>query len=72
MLPLVSKTGETDNETLVAEHKDINNKDQTVEVYQDLKVQNNVTGNLGDLKKEFEFTAEFTGLEPGKSYTAEG
>ncbi len=71
-LYLVSKTGETDNETLVAEHKDINNKDQTVEVYQDLKVQKKVTGDLGDRTKEFEYTVELEGLEPGQSYTVEG
>ena len=71
-LYLVSKTGETEKETLVAEHKDVTNKDQTVEVYQDLKVQKNVTGSLGDRTKEFEFTVELTGLDPEQSYTVEG
>ncbi len=71
-LYLVSKTGETEKETLVAEHKDVNNKEQTVEVYQDLKVQKNVTGSLGDRTKEFEFTVELTGLDPEQSYTVEG
>ena len=71
-LYLVSKTGETNRETLVAEHKDINNKDQTVEIYQDLKVQKKVTGSLGDRTKEFEYTVELTGLVPEQSYTVEG
>ena len=71
-LYIVRKEEEKGREVQVEDHRDKNDADQTVEVYQDLKVQNNVTGNLGDLKKEFEFTAEFTGLEPGKSYTAEG
>ena len=31
-------------------------------------VQKNVTGDLGDLTKEFEYTAEFTGLKPNKDY----
>ena len=71
-LYIVRKEEEKGREVQVEDHRDKNDADQTVEVYQDLKVQNNVTGNLGDLKKEFEFTAKFTGLEPGKSYTAEG
>ena len=71
-LYLVSKTGETDKETLVADHKDINNKNQTVGIYQDIKIQKKVTGNLGDRTKEFEYIAEFTGLEPEQSYTVEG
>lgn len=59
-------------ETLVAEHKDINDSSQTVEIYQDLKIEKNVTGNLGDLSKVFEYTAELTGLVPGQAYTVEG
>ena len=71
-LYLVSEAEGESREVQVAEHKDINDTDQTVEIYQDLKVQKNVTGNLGDLTKVFEYTAEFSGLEPGKSYTVEG
>lgn len=71
-LYIVSETGEADKEVQVAEHKDINDSDQTVEIYQDLKVQKKVTGNLGDLTKVFGYTVEFTGLTPGQSYTIEG
>ncbi len=71
-LYIVVKTGGADKEIPVAYHKDRNDKSQTVEIYQDLKIQKNVTGNLGDLTKIFEYTAEFTGLVPGASYTAEG
>ena len=59
-------------EIQVTDHRDGNGSDRAVEIYQDLKVQNNVTGNLGDITKAFLYTAEFTGLEPGKAYTVEG
>ena len=35
----------------------------------DVVVTNNVTGNLGDITKEFEYTVTFTGLEKNKQYT---
>lgn len=68
----VSKDDGEDTETLAAEHKDLNDGSQTVEIYQDLKIGKNVSGNLGDLSKVFSFTAEFTGLVPGEAYTVEG
>ena len=71
-LYIVKEEGGENTEVHLADHKDINDKSQTVEIYQDLKVQKNVTGNLGDLTKEFEYTAEFTGLVPGQPYTVEG
>ncbi len=36
---------------------------------QDLVLTTNVTGNLGDRTKDFEFTVKLTGLEPSTSYT---
>ena len=71
-LYLISREDGKETETLVAEHKDINDSSQTVEIYQDLKVKKNVTGNLGDRSKVFEYTAAFTGLVPGLAYTVEG
>ncbi|MBR3200099.1 MAG: VaFE repeat-containing surface-anchored protein [Mogibacterium sp.] len=71
-LYIVKEEGGENTEVHLADHKDINDKSQTVEIYQDLKVQKNVTGNLGDLTKEFEYTAEFIGLVPGQPYTVEG
>lgn len=59
-------------EKLVASHKDTEDSDQTVEIRHDLKIRKNVTGNLGDLSKVFEYTAEFTGLVPDESYKVEG
>lgn len=35
----------------------------------DVVVTNNVTGNLGDITKEFEFKVTITGLEKNKTYT---
>lgn len=35
----------------------------------DVVVTNNVTGNLGDVTKEFEYTVTLTGLEKNKQYT---
>lgn len=35
----------------------------------DVVVTNNVTGNLGDITKEFEYTVTITGLEKNKLYT---
>ena len=35
----------------------------------DVVVTNNVTGNLGDITKEFEYTVTMTGLEKNKTYT---
>lgn len=35
----------------------------------DVVVTNNVTGNLGDITKEFEYTVTLTGLEKNKEYT---
>lgn len=71
-LYLVKKENGTESELKVAEHKDINDGSQTVEIYQDLKIKKKVTGNLGDLSKVFEYTAEFSGLVPGQAYTVEG
>ena len=65
-----------EKEVRVAEHKDRSGdasaNPQIIEIYQDLKVMKNVTGNLGDLSKVFEYTAEFTGLAPGQPYKIEG
>ena len=36
-----------------------------------LGIEKNVTGNLGDLTKEFEYTLELSGLKPKKRYTYE-
>lgn len=44
------------------------NKAQT----SDLTIEKNVRGNLGDLSKQFEFTVELEGLEPGVEYTTVG
>ena len=71
-LYLVQKENGKEKELKVAEHKDINDGSQTVEIYQDLKIKKKVTGNLGDLSKVFEYTAEFSGLVPGQAYTVEG
>lgn len=75
-LYIVENSGGSETETLVAEHKDRSGTEATnsqiVEIYQDIKVKKNVTGNLGDLTKRFEFTAEFTGLEPDQGYVIEG
>jgi hypothetical protein len=68
----IRKVNGGETESLSAEHKDLNDKNQTVEIYQDLKVKKNVTGNLGDLSKVFEYSAAFTGLKPGEAYTVEG
>lgn len=38
-------------------------------VSSDLVLKKNVTGNLGDRTKEFEFTVSLTGLEKSKAYT---
>ena len=35
----------------------------------DVVITNNVTGNLGDITKEFEYTVTITGLEKNKEYT---
>ena len=40
--------------------------------YHDIEVHKNVTGNLGDLTKEFEYDAVFTGLENNKTYNVNG
>lgn len=71
-LYIVKETEEESKEIHVEDHRDKNDGDRALEIYQDLKVQNNVTGNLGDLTKTFSYTVEFTGLEPGKSYAVEG
>ena len=68
----VEMKGETEKETLVAEHKDTEDSNQTVEFYQDLKLRKKVTGNLGDTAKVFEFTIAFTGLVPDGAYDIEG
>ena len=71
-LYIVRKADEKGREIQVEERRDKDDGDRALEIYQDLKVQNSVTGNLGDLSKTFSYTAEFTGLEPGKAYTVEG
>ena len=71
-LYMIRKEDGTEKEYPVAEHKDISDSNQTVEIYQDLKIKKNVTGNLGDLSKVFEYTAVFTGLSPGRAYMVEG
>ena len=37
-------------------------------MFSSLEITKNVKGNLGDLTKEFAFTAKFTGLEPEMTY----
>ena len=75
-LYVIVKENGTDKEVKVAEHKDrsgnADTNPQTVGIFHDLKVRKNVTGNLGDLTKVFEYTAEFTGLVPGQAYKIEG
>ena len=71
-LYIVRKAEEKGREIQVEGSRDKDERDRALEICQDLKVQNTVTGNLGDLTKTFSYTAEFTGLEPGKSYTVEG
>jgi len=75
-LYVIEKINGKDTEVKVAEHKDRtgdqNTNPQTIEIYQDLKVKKNVTGNLGDRTKVFEYTAVFTDLVPGATYTVEG
>ena len=75
-LYVIEKKDGKDTEIKVAEHKDRSGDQSTnpqiVEIYHDLKVQKNVTGNLGDLTKIFEYTVEFTDLVPNKEYKVEG
>lgn len=71
-LYMIENVNGTEKEILIAEHKDQKDGKQTVEIFQDLKIKKNVTGNLGDLTKVFEYTVEFTGLVPGSPYTIEG
>ena len=71
-LYIIERVDGTEKEILVAEHKDISDESQTVGIYQDLKVKKNVTGNLGDLTKVFEYSAAFTGLMPDTAYKVEG
>ena len=61
-----------DTEVLVAAHKDKNDKSQIAVICQDIRIRKVVTGNLGDITKRFEYTAEFSGLTPGKAYEIEG
>ena len=37
----------------------------------DVVITNNVSGNLGDITKEFEFTVTLEGLAPGETYTTD-
>lgn len=71
-LYIVDNVSGSEKEILIAEHKDKNDSKQTVGVFQDLKIKKIVTGNLGDITKKFEFTAEFNGLVPGEAYSMEG
>ena len=71
-LYIVRETEGKSEEIQVTDHREENSESRAVEIYQDLKVKNRVTGNLGDMTKAFGYTVEFTGLEPGKSYTVEG
>lgn len=71
-LYVIEKIDGENKEIPVAEHKDTKDTDQTVEIYQDIRVSKNVTGNLGDLSKSFGFTVKFTGLEKNTEYTIEG
>lgn len=71
-LYIVSSVSGSEKEILIAEHKDKNDSKQTVGVFHDLKIKKIVTGNLGDITKKFEFTAEFNGLVPGEAYSMEG
>ena len=75
-LYIVVNVNGSDKEIKVAEHRDRTGSEetnpQTVAIFHDLKVRKNVTGNLGDLTKIFEYTMEFTGLKPGQAYKIEG
>lgn len=71
-LYLVGEVNGEKKEILVASHKDTGDSDQTVHVYQDLKVKKKVTGNLGDLAKVFEYMLEFSDLVPDTAYTIDG
>lgn len=71
-LYIVRKDEDKSEEVQVKENRGKGDANQALEIFQDLKVQNNVSGNLGDLSKAFNYTAEFTGLVPGMSYTVEG
>ena len=59
-------------EILIAFHKDINDNDQTVGIYSDLKIRKKVTGNDGDRLREYDFLATFNGLMPDTAYEMEG
>ena len=71
-LYIIRSTGGKDTEVLIAAHRDRKAKSQTVMIFQDLRMMKNVTGNLGDTTKKFEYTAEFAGLVPGQAYEVEG
>lgn len=71
-LYLVKEVNGEEKEILVASHKDTGDSDQTVPVYQDLKVKKKVTGNLGDLSKVFGYRLEFSDLVPETAYTIDG
>ena len=75
-LYVIEKVDGADKEIKVAEHKDRTGDEssnpQTIGIYHDLKVKKNVTGNLGDLTKIFEYTVAFTDLVPDTTYTVEG
>ncbi len=61
-----------EKEILAAVHKDITDREQTTEIYQDLKICKKVTGSGGDRTKKFEFLATFTDLVPDTAYEMEG
>ena len=71
-LYIVKEVNGEEKEILIASHKDRNDSDQTVGVFQDIKVKKDVTGNLGDLTKVFEYKLEFTDLIPDTAYRIEG
>ena len=75
-LYVIINTDSGEREVLVAEHKDrtgnAETNPQTVEICQDIKLRKYVGGTDGDHEKQFAFTAEFTGLVPGRAYTVEG
>ena len=71
-LYIVREDKNKSEEIQVTKNREKDDKNQELEIFQNLKVQNNVSGNLGDLSKAFNYTAEFTGLEAGMPYTVEG
>lgn len=71
-LYLITDENGEEKEVLVASHKDASDENQTVKIYQDIRLQKKVTGNLGDHEKVFEFQVVFANLVPDQAYTVTG